>query len=636
MVAVVGAGPRGVGFLERLSANVGELLPGARIDVHLIDPFPPGAGRVWRPDQSPLLWMNSMAEDVTMFTDDSVRCEGPIVPGPSLSEWGEAARAAGDTDPELRDLTGRTFASRRLASRYLSWFYDHVREDLPGTVHVVTHTDTVVRVTGPDDGPQQVWLAGRDEPLVADVVVFAIGHADSETHGPARQLAEFADRHGLYYLPPAYTADVDLSPIPAGRPVLVRGLGLAFVDLMVLLTEGRGGTYRPGADGLDYLPSGREPVLYVGSRRGVPYHAKIGYGFSGAPPKLPHFFTREAVAELIAAHDTMGFRRHVWPLLAKEVGWAYYHELGTKHPERMAVPWPEFERRYSELDVESPAMRALVAAAVPDCADRWDVRQLDHPLRGMRFDTTEQLQEHLRGYVRADLTRRTDPAYSADLGAFLALLYGYGQLPGIAASGKLDPRSRRDEFEGWWTGFFSYFASGPPGERLEQLLALSRAGVVRFLGADMWVTEDERRGLFVAGSASIDDEVAARALVDARLPKATVEHTANGLLRFLRDNHVSSEERLADQCGTGLVKASDVDGRLIDPVRGPALRRFALGPFTTVRTAAAFARPRTNAPAFRYNDATARAVLRLLAEPVRWVPGEVEEDGWQTNWSTTG
>ena len=111
MIAVVGAGPRGVGFLERLSANV-ELLPGRRIDVHLIDPFPPGPGRVWRYEQSPLLRMNSMAEDVTMFTDDSVRCDGPIVPGPSLAEWAELARAeAVEVDPELAALTGRSFPS---------------------------------------------------------------------------------------------------------------------------------------------------------------------------------------------------------------------------------------------------------------------------------------------------------------------------------------------------------------------------------------------------------------------------------------------------------------------------------------------------------------------------------------------
>ena len=194
------------------------------------------------------------------------------------------------------------------------------------------------------------------------------------------------------------------------------------------------------------------------------------------------------------------------------------------------------------------------------------------------------------------------------------MLSCYAQLPAIIASGKLDPVSRRDGLEGWWVGFFSYYASGPPGDRLEQLLALSRAGIVRFLGAGMWVEADEQRGVFVAGGASTDEIVTARALAEARLPKATVAHTANDLLRHLRDGRLGAEEILADGNGSGLMLSSGVDGRLVDGVeRETHRRRFALGPFTTVRTAAAFARPHTNAPSFRYNDAAARAVLRLLA-----------------------
>jgi hypothetical protein len=46
-IAIVGAGPRGVGLLERLAASAPELHPG-RLDVHLIDPYPPGPGRIWR------------------------------------------------------------------------------------------------------------------------------------------------------------------------------------------------------------------------------------------------------------------------------------------------------------------------------------------------------------------------------------------------------------------------------------------------------------------------------------------------------------------------------------------------------------------------------------------------------------
>jgi hypothetical protein len=48
-VALVGAGPRGTSVLERLCASAPELLPpGARLTVHVVDPAPPGAGRVWR------------------------------------------------------------------------------------------------------------------------------------------------------------------------------------------------------------------------------------------------------------------------------------------------------------------------------------------------------------------------------------------------------------------------------------------------------------------------------------------------------------------------------------------------------------------------------------------------------------
>ena len=46
-IAIVGAGPRGTGMLERIAASVPELLPrvGA-LDVHLIRPLPGGC----RPD----------------------------------------------------------------------------------------------------------------------------------------------------------------------------------------------------------------------------------------------------------------------------------------------------------------------------------------------------------------------------------------------------------------------------------------------------------------------------------------------------------------------------------------------------------------------------------------------------------
>jgi hypothetical protein len=234
-----------------------------------------------------------------------------------------------------------------------------------------------------------------------------------------------------------------------------------------------------------------------------------------------------------------------------------------------------------------------VEAAVPDPADRLDLDALDRPLEGMRYESFEELQEGLRGYVEQDLSRRHDPSYSQDLSVFLGLLSVYGQLIRLGGTGP------------WWHGFFSYLASGPPGPRLRQLQALSRAGVVRFLGADVSVAAAD--GVFRATSASLPGfSVETRALVEARLPEPTVGRARDALLRELQEDG-------AAETPDGLLRVDPGDGRILDRAGRPHPRRFALGPFTDGRTSGAFTRPRTGGPAFRQNDATARAALEFLA-----------------------
>ncbi|MFD1149183.1 FAD/NAD(P)-binding protein [Saccharothrix hoggarensis] len=607
-MVVVGAGPRAAGLLERLGANAPELFDGP-LEVDLVDPFPAGAGRVWRHEQSPLLRMNSMAEDVTMFTDASVVCEGPVRPGPSLAEWARTVASAPDLSfvdseglvdltPEVRAelaaLEPTTFPSRRAQSAYLRWFHERAVASLPAGSSVRVHRGRAVRLTGTSGMRQRVWLADRAEPLVADVVVLALGHLDREPEPEHVRLAGYAAEHGLAYLPPDYTADADLSAVPPGADVVVRGLGLAFVDLAVLLGEGRGGRFTRVDGELRYLPSGREPRLHVGSRRGVPYHSKTGYRLRGAPPEPGGFFDAGA---LLARPGDLDFRADVWPLMAKEIAHGYYRELFTGHPSRVAVPWARFADEFARLDWYSPGMRALEEAVAVE--DRIDFERLDRPIDGRVFGTSDEFQRFVRDYVTADVARRSDPAHSADLGAFLALLGVYGQFARLAASGRL-----RGE-DGWWRGFFSYFASGPPPGRLEELLALSRAGVVRFLGADTWVRAEG--GVFLAGSPSVPGHVVrASGLVEARLPEHTLATTADPLLRSLR---AAGEVRDED----GQVAVAAEDSRVVDAAGVPHARRFAVGPYTTNKAYAAFARPGTNAPTFRQNDEVARAVLRVLA-----------------------
>ncbi|MFI9310233.1 FAD/NAD(P)-binding protein [Streptomyces triculaminicus] len=602
-LAIVGAGPRGTGLLERLAANAPALLGAGRLDVHLVDPHPPGGGRIWRRDQSPLLWMNSLAEDVTMYTDDSVEMAGPVRHGPSLAEWAARVRDGEETIPldpgtaaEARRLTPRSFAGRRLQSAYLTWVYERAVAALPRGITVHEHRRRAVRLAGPPDGRQRLWLEGRTEPLHADLVVLALGHLDAEPAPEEQALAAFAADHRLTYLPPRFTADADLGGLRPGEPVLVRGLGLAFIDLMVLLTEGRGGHYTADDAGtLTYHPSGREPVLHVGSRRGVPYRAKPGYAWHGERPPLPRFLGPARIEELRRRPGPPDARRELWPLVEKELGFAHYHRLFTAHPGRVSVGWADFEEKYAACEPGSAALDTLVAASVPDPADRLDLAALDTPLAGLRLPDGDSLQAALRAHIEADLARRHNPCHSPDLAVFHALLSVYGQL---AALGDTGPR---------WHGFFSYLASGPPGPRLRQLLALSRAGLVRFLGADTAVEADPVRGVFRAHSPSVPGRtVEARALVEARLPEPSVARSRDPLLRGLAGE--------AGVTAGGLLTVRPEDGRLLGRDGRPHRRRFALGPHTDARASAAFARPRGNAPAFRQNDATAGAALTFLRD----------------------
>src|SRR5215217_3414637 len=137
-VVFVGGGPRTAGVLERLAANRPELLSGP-LEIHVVEPHVPGSGRIWRYDQHPGLLLNSMAADITMFTDTSVACEGPSSQGPSLAEWAAGVVDGSITDvpdfprnlrEQLRSLTGTTFPTRQLQSQYLEWFFRRAARSL--------------------------------------------------------------------------------------------------------------------------------------------------------------------------------------------------------------------------------------------------------------------------------------------------------------------------------------------------------------------------------------------------------------------------------------------------------------------------------------------------------------------------
>ena len=166
--------------------------------------------------------------------------------------------------------------------------------------------------------------------------------------------------------------------------------------------------------------------------------------------------------------------------------------------------------------------------------------------------------------------------------------------------------------DGWWLGLVNSVISGPPPPRVRQLVALAEAGVLRFVGPDMWVRAED--GRFAAGSPAVASTVTATALVEARLPVGSAPRSRDPLIGSLYDRAALSERTAVDDDGyryrTGFVIVDQQDGAVLDPAGRRHPRRFALGPFTTAPAGGNFTRPGTNSVSSRLTDGVARAALR--------------------------
>ena len=613
-LVIVGAGPRAIMLLERILANLG---PAGALEITLVDPFSPGGGRIWRYDQSPLLKLNTLAQDNTVFTDETSTIAGPILPGPSLIEWAGQVRAGerpevvindAEIRAELESLHPQSFPTRRLQSYYLDWFWHATVAGAPASV-VIGHREGLV--VGVDEhGAAFVVHLADGSTLDADVVVYAIGHNGREPDAPTQGLIDASRKAGLTYVPPSFTADADLSALRPGQDVIVRGMGLAAVDLVVLLGEGRGGRFERTDGRLRYHPSGLEPQLHMGSARGVPSCSKVTSALQGEPPH-PEVLTREAIAALLKREGQIDFDVDVRPLIRQELVWGHYRELFTGHPDRMTTTWEAFSAFLREKAGDSSAVRAEAARVIPDPLDRFDVDSLDRPLEGEKFATDAELQQRIRRHIADDLTRRTSQDHSSAQALFLTTLLTYLALADIPPH-RWSARSRAVALPIAWHRFFSFIASGPPGHRLEEFLALSLAGILHFLGPEVSVRIDPDRG-FVATSPSFGQETVAQALVDAWLPGSGASVSDNPALRELAARH-GRELSVSDADFHGWIGLIEVDsdGHVLAGDGRARDGLFAIGPFTSLAGVGAFTRPNADSLPLRQTDQVARAVVARL------------------------
>lgn len=233
-VGIIGCGPRGLAAAEHAFAS----LPGCRIDI--FDPSPwPAAGPNFALDEAACCRLNLRASDVDIPT--------PVLSDhPSFSDWVCQTTAQAVDQYPPRHLLGEYLHSRFCALDVL----------FPGAL---THHQQAVTKAWRDASGW--WLAthiGEYGPY--DELVLAMGQPLTQPDPTWQRWRAQAAGYGVS-LASAYPGHVLQRKAAdwAEKTVAIRGLGLAALDVLAVLTLGQGGRFSRGR----YIRSGREPAVIL-------------------------------------------------------------------------------------------------------------------------------------------------------------------------------------------------------------------------------------------------------------------------------------------------------------------------------------------------------------------------------------
>ena len=606
VIAIVGGGPRGVSLLERIGANLPD---GAAVDVLLIDDAEIGAGRIWRTDQTRELCMNTLADAVTLFTDDAATVAGPVRVGPTLYEWCQLVRQrafgdAGDVvshipsehvaefdrapvraglaeeyGAELRAQRPESHPSRSLYGEYIRWFLAHTTATLPSGVRVSEIVGRVTAVSEREGGQLlELQTAQGAAQREADAVVAATGWLERAPTPEERTIRAALDVDpALVWVRPGSPVDQPLDRVPEGAHAIVRGLGMGFFDAMALLTRERGGRFVADAaasSGIRYEPSGREPVLHVTSHRGVPFRAKTQYG--SLPPRAPMRHLRGVDWRNVPR--PIDFDALVWPLILKDAFADHHAALARAKPGSVdlegalhAVAEADLLAGLESAGAATRERIARLATAaspfVPDPADRLDLASAMFPGEGTTWESPAAFQEWAARFVADDLAASAEGLDSPVKAALWSIASARGFAGRLGAFGGFDAESRASGFRTLMS-VGAMAGSGPPAFRNRQLLALMDAGIVQLVGPAAHVTIED--GAFhVSSPAVAGSAVSARTLVDAWMHAHDVSESADPLVRSLaaagRLRPFTAPARSGGGVRTGSFDVDPDTGRLVHP-----------------------------------------------------------------------
>jgi len=360
-LAIVGGGPNALYCIERLLAHT-EKSPALAelLSIHVYDPQGNFGAGCHYPDQPVTNHLNRIASQISFGADESNRDQvSALLPEhrrETLFSWCMKQYAA--TKNERYNVSEREWVDRGLfGEASCDVFKQYIAALNAHGVKVELVRD---RVTGVQKKGEEYLLSLENGGLPARhaAIMLCTGHPTSEQSQASRKNSANGEANYVHSVYPIERIDADV--IKPGETAICKGMGLAAIDVILRLTEGRGGYFVPTGDAvkpLRYVRSGFEPEqVFAYSSTGVFLFARA-YNEKLNDPDLfetGHYFTPDLIDRLrqsvgIAAHDPRGgevrqldFGRFVLPVMVLEMQRIYYQTLFGK---------PEFEKIRSEVDM---------------------------------------------------------------------------------------------------------------------------------------------------------------------------------------------------------------------------------------------------------------------------------------------
>jgi hypothetical protein len=452
---VVGVGPRGLVVLERLTHYAQKYdIP---MLISIIDPQKPGIG-VHSPSLPEYKMLNTVAGQITLFPDENMLSDGgESRPVCTFLEWCRQHKSLPDFwySHENQRLCSWDFLPRSWLGEYMQWAYDFIVLQAGPAIkvrHLPLEVTDIEQIT---DKKFLISLS-NEENLYVDAVYLTSGHGLASENSAAH--------------------------INADETVLLQGMGLTAMDMIADWTIGRGGHFSLRSGGIpDYIPSGKEPVIFLTSRSGLPFRCRpesltVGENIN----RDAIIFRADRIQQLKDKYpNSIDFERQLLPLIRAEMRVAYYSvriikDVGMKKALRFrealrkANSWTEISgvmqnvvSRYGEFNEEDLLAASLPSEVHPDSYSLWLVNEI-----------AEDLNESITGVMHSPVKAASEVWRNCR-----------HQLR-IMMDDKGLSDSSKNIFYTRYAPVINRLVAGPQKERHQELLALIRAGVVKPIHPD--------------------------------------------------------------------------------------------------------------------------------------------------------